>query len=136
MIDLIELKMLAKEFKTLGLHSESTLRKIAGGQYAGRLDDFPSPIKLGTKTFWRKSEILDWVDRCAKKTAQQLQEKRAHLGGIAPPRQKLPASIPPGIPVGAGRGAPTRRERQAAAAAGMTVRKWRQLMGVGGADRV
>lgn len=134
MIDLIELKMLAKEFKTLGLHSESTLRKIAGGHYGGRLDDFPSPIKLGTKTFWRKSQILDWVDRCAQKTAQELGEKRANAK--ASPRQKIPTSIPAEIPVGAGRGAPTRRERQAAAEAGMTVRQWRQLMGVGGADRV
>jgi predicted DNA-binding transcriptional regulator AlpA len=129
MIDLIELKQLAQEFKTLGLHSESTLRKIAGGHYGGRLDDFPSPIKLGTKTFWRKSDILAWIDCCAQKTAQELGEKRANA-------KASPSSIPAEIPVGAGRGAPTRRERQAAAEAGMTVRQWRQVMGVGGADRV
>ena len=129
MFDLIELSVLAQEFKALNLHSESTLRKLASGNYPlnGKLDDFPAPIKIGQKTFWRLSLIEAWIDVQAEKSAVAYAQARQRIP--VAPRPSPPERAPAAPPVGHGKGRPTRKEERAAAAAGLSVREWRAAMG-------
>ena len=129
MFDLIELSVLAQEFKALNLHSESTLRKLASGNYPlnGKLDDFPAPIKIGQKTFWRLSMIEAWINVQAEKSAAAYEQSRRRIP--VPPRQSRPESALADCPVGHGKGRPTRKEELAAAAAGLSVKDWRAAMG-------
>ena len=130
MFDLIELSVLAQEFKALNLHSESTLRKLASGNYPlnGKLDDFPAPIKIGQKTFWRLAKIEAWINAQEEKSAAAYEQSRRRIP--VPPRQSRPESVPTDTPVvGHGKGRPTRKEEQAAAAASLSVKDWRAAMG-------
>lgn len=114
--DLIELSALAEKLKENNFLSKSTLYKIASQNYSGGIfADFPLPRRIGGKWFWRWSEIEAWLVG---------QWESAPFQPAAKDRGQ--AKENPTIPVGFGRGRPSRVEENAAAAAGLTVKEWRK----------
>jgi predicted DNA-binding transcriptional regulator AlpA len=112
--DLIELSTLAERLKTNNILSKSTLYKIASENYDGPLfADFPRPRRIGGKWFWRWSEIDAWI-------ARQWEV------GESLPREKGSAERVAVLPVGSGRGRPSRLEENAAKEMGLSVKEWRK----------
>jgi predicted DNA-binding transcriptional regulator AlpA len=123
--DLIELSELADCLEKINLCTKSTLYKLSCGCYPqnGYYDDFPIPIKLGSKTYWRRSKIEAWINMRAEKTEKLFEERRASRHASTP-KQRCPVNRSVDSPVGFGKGRPTRKEQSAS---GMNVKAWREL---------
>ena len=121
MFDLIDLVSLAGEFSALKVLSRSTLYKLSSGNYPknGHFDDFPPAIRLGGKTFWRKSAIEAWVNSRTEKALIQANDNQSFQTQEALSQKSS---------ICFGRGRPTRNEQAAARAAGLTIREYRSCV--------
>lgn len=118
--DLIELSALAEKLKENNFLSKSTLYKIASQNYSGGIfADFPTPRRIGGKWFWRWSEIEAWLVE---------QWESPPTSPAIKDQEKEEKTV---VPVGFGRGRPSKMEERAAKDLGMTVKEWRRAAGVG-----
>lgn len=100
---------LVQIFLDRGIASESTVNKLATGNACGEgFAGFPPSNRVGATRVWKRDELERWL---SEKLSQ---------GEFESEGQGLEA-----VEFKVGKGAPTRKERQAAAAAGLTVPEWR-----------
>jgi hypothetical protein len=100
---------LVQIFLDRGIASESTVNKLASGNSCGDgFTGFPHGLRVGSTRVWKREELERWL-------SQKLSQGELEAEG-----QSLEA-----VEFKVGKGRPTRKERQAAAAAGLTVSKWR-----------
>lgn len=100
---------LVQIFLDRGIASESTVNKLASGNSCGEgFAEFPRSNRVGATRVWKRDELERWL-------SQKLSQ-----GEFTAEEQGLEA-----VEFKVGKGRPSRKEKQAAAAAGLSVREWR-----------
>ena len=99
-----------EDLANTGIAKKSTLYKISAGKYpndggCSLLENFPKPVKIGRKVFWRISDVKNYLEGIEQ------------VGFVKPTPITTQCST--------GRGRPTRAEVSAARACGLSVRDWR-----------